>query len=370
MTAKTIRVLVVDDSAVIRAMIGDLIKDAQGVEVVATARDGEEALARIEQHHPDVVTLDIQMPGMGGLQTLEEILDRNPTPVIMVSALTQRAADITLQALERGAIDYVAKPDKVHLDDKTWRDELLQIIRTVAATDVRRVLQIRKARNQRLEARRRESRSRHQPVDSAIEDFTGSCVAIGVSTGGPPALTGLLASLRPPMPPLVIVQHMPGQFTSPFAQRLNSISKLTVKEAASGDVLTPNHVFVAPGGKQLYLKRQGNTVKSLLRNGAPVSGHKPSVDVMMQCAAEAFPDRCLGVIMTGMGRDGAEGCGKIRAAGGYVLGQDEATSDVYGMNKVAFVQGHVDKQFALEDVAAILATQVKRTCRRRKTAVH
>ena len=137
MTAKTIRVLVVDDSAVIREMIGDLIKDAHGVEVVATARDGEEALARIEQHHPDVVTLDIQMPGMGGLQTLEEILDRDPTPVIMVSALTQRAADITLQALERGAIDYVAKPDKVHLDDKTWRDELLQKIRTVAATDVR-----------------------------------------------------------------------------------------------------------------------------------------------------------------------------------------------------------------------------------------
>ena len=167
-------------------------------------------------------------------------------------------------------------------------------------------------------------------------ELAGKCIAIGISTGGPPALAQLFAAIRPPMPPIVVVQHMPPSFTKPLAWRLDSLSELSIKEAAPGDVLEPNHVLIAPGGKHLQVRRMGNAVKAVIRDGPVVSGHKPSVDVMMNSVVEAFGGGCLGVIMTGMGRDGADGCRAIRAAGGYVLGQDEATSDVYGMNKVAY----------------------------------
>jgi len=358
MAGNDIRVLVVDDSAVIREMLADSITEANGVELVATAGGGREALTLIEQHHPDVVTLDIQMPGMDGLETLDEILKRDPIPVVMVSALAQRAADITLQALDLGALDYVAKPDNLLASGDDWREVLLRKIRTVACTDVRRVLQIRSDRKARAAALCKQSGS--AAAASAAGDFNGTCVALGISTGGPPALNSLFSSMQAPLPPIVIVQHMPGAFTAPFAARLNSVSPLSIKEAESGDVLQPNLALVAPGGIHLHLKRQGSKVVVKIRDGEPVSSHKPSVDVMMKDAAEAFGSRCLGVIMTGMGHDGAAGCGAIRAAGGYVLGQDQASSDVYGMNKVAFVDGNVDRQFSLED----LSTAIPRQCRR------
>ena len=161
------------------------------------------------------------------------------------------------------------------------------------------------------------------------------------------------------MPPIVVVQHMPPSFTKPLAWRLDSLSDLHIKEAAQGDVLEPNHVLIAPGGKHLQIQRLNNAVKAVIRDGPPVSGHKPSVDVMMASAAEIFGSGCLGVIMTGMGHDGAAGCGAIRAAGGYVLGQNEATSDVYGMNKVAFIEGNVDRQFGLSDAAATIARHAR-----------
>jgi two-component system chemotaxis response regulator CheB len=166
--------------------------------------------------------------------------------------------------------------------------------------------------------------------------------------------------LQPPMPPIVVVQHMPAHFTKSFAWRLNSLSNLSVKEAQSGDILRPNHVLVAPGGRHLGLRRSGKTARVGLNDRPLVSGHKPSVDVMMKTAAEIFGRRCLGVVMTGMGRDGSDGCGAIRAAGGYVLGQNEASSDVYGMNKVAQVEGNVDRQFSLEEAAGTITGQVKR----------
>ena len=169
-----------------------------------------------------------------------------------------------------------------------------------------------------------------------------------------------MSELRPPMPPIVIVQHMPPQFTGPLAARLNSISALSVREAADGDVLEPNGVWIAPGGKHLSLARRGTRVRVQIEDGEVVSGHKPSVDVMMTSAAKAFGANCLGVIMTGMGRDGADGCRAIRQAGGYVLGQDEASSDVYGMNKVAFVEGDVDQQISLGETAEAIADHVRR----------
>jgi len=343
-------VLVVDDSQVVRALICDHLASAPDVEVVGVAGDGEEALQRLEHLQPDVVTLDIQMPKLDGIETLDKILRRQPTPVIMVSALTQRTADVTLEALDRGAMDYVAKPDGLSAGKGEWLNELLHKIRATAGIDVNRILGIRKTRQEK-----RRNAFLGSAGTSPVDTFNANrCIAIGISTGGPPALAGLFETIRPPLPAMIVVQHMPGQFTRAFAERLDACSALSIKEAETGDLVLPNHVLIAPGGKHLTLKKYGPNVKVIVCDGEPVSGHKPSIDVMMKSAAEIYGERCLGVIMTGMGSDGAEGCGAIRVRGGRVFGQDERTSDVYGMNKVALVRGHVDRQFALEDLPRLL----------------
>jgi two-component system, chemotaxis family, protein-glutamate methylesterase/glutaminase len=355
------RVLVVDDSALMRRVITDAINESEDLAVVGTAMNGDDAIAKFRELKPDVVTLDIQMPGMDGLTALEQILAIRPVPVIMVSSLTQRSADVTLNSLDRGAMDYVAKPENATQAATVLREELVRKIRASVGADVAKVMQIRK--------RRRPVRAGDAqkpgatavaavPKTSAKDDIHGLCIAIGISTGGPPALTRIFEALAPPMPPIVVVQHMPGQFTGPFANRLNSISDLTIKEAESGDVLQPNHVFIAHGGMHLYLEQRGRIVKLEVRDGEPVAGHKPSVDVMMECAANIFGDRCLGAIMTGMGRDGVDGCRYIKERGGHVLGQDQASSDVYGMNKVAFTAGHVHEQFSLDDAPAVLVASL------------
>ncbi len=360
MSGNCIRVLVVDDSAVIRQVICDYLEAAKGIEIAGTAADGSQAVELLDSLVPDVVTLDIQMPGMDGLATLDAILAKRPVPVIMVSSLTRLGANITLDALERGAMDYVPKPDHGAEIEGTLGDELVRKVRSAAGLDVTRILRIRSQRKER-----RAERGRQQPPSQAISDLGPSeladkCIALGISTGGPPALTRLFEALRPPMPPIVVVQHMPPHFTKPLAWRLDSLSQLSVKEAAAGDLLRPNHAFIAPGGQHLELRRHGKWTKVVLRDGPVVSGHKPSVDVMMRDAAAIYGPRLLGVIMTGMGRDGADGCRAIRSAGGYVLGQDEATSDVYGMNKVAYIEGSVDRQFGLGEAAAVLTREVHR----------
>jgi len=362
MTGRMIRVLVIDDSALIREMICDAIGDTPDMEVVGRAPNGARGLELLDRLDPDVVTLDIQMPGMDGLETLDAILQKRPVPVIMVSSLTQIGATVTLDALDRGAIDYVAKPERGSETQTVFHSELPRKIRSAKGTDVRRILQIRRRRSQRTEERRKRSDTPRPPerVDAVPEELADKCIALGISTGGPPALSALFENLRPPMPPIVIVQHMPPQFTKPLAWRLNAASRLTVSEAKSGDLLRPNHALIAPGGRHLELRPQGRSAKVLLRDGPPVSSHKPSVDVMMKSAARIFGRRCLGVIMTGMGRDGSDGCAAIRAAGGFVLGQDEASSDVYGMNKVAMNEGNVDRQFSLGEATGTLALQIKR----------
>lgn len=357
MNKKPIRVLVVDDSRLIREAICDAISLHADLQVVGTCADGFEALDSLEKLRPDVVTLDVHMPRLDGLETLDRLLTIRPTPVIVVSALTQRAADVTLQALERGAMDYVAKPDGPAAMRRVFGEDLPQKIRNMAGADVRRVLQLRQAKNLRTANRKTTS---SEPIGGTAQ-FNG-CIAIGVSTGGPPALTQLFGALAPPLPPIVVVQHMPALFTGPFANRLNSLSAIHVREAATGDVLRPNEAVIAPGGKHLSLRRSGGRVEVVIGDGDPVSGHKPSVDVMMRSAAELFGKSCLGVIMTGMGRDGADGCAAVRSAGGYVIGQDESTSDVYGMNKAAFVEGHVDLQVPLQQLHDTITVQSRRRC--------
>jgi len=368
MPVPTIRVLVVDDSALIREMICDQIAAAPGMEVAGKAADGQRALEMIDALNPDVVTLDIQMPKMDGLSTLDGMLQRQPVPVIMVSSLTQVGANTTLDALDRGAIDYVAKPQEGIESSDALGEELLRKIRSAAGINVRRILEIRRERKQRRQQRKQQKQTPKRVSTASPAELVDKCIAIGVSTGGPPALSSLFESLRPPMPPIVVVQHMPPHFTKPLAWRLDSLATLSVREAQSGDALRPNHVLIAPGGRHLQLRRSGNMVKVVLRDGPPVSGHRPSADVMMKAAADVFGNRVLGVIMTGMGRDGADGCRAIRAGGGYVLGQDEASSDVYGMNKVAYLEGNVDRQFGLEEAAGTIALQIKRLWHRNLAA--
>jgi two-component system chemotaxis response regulator CheB len=358
--AGNIRVMVVDDSLVIRKIISDFINETHGMEVVATASDGLKALEAFQSIEPDMVTLDVQMPHMDGLATLEALLHIRPVPVIMVSALTRHGADITLEALDRGAMDYVAKPERGCDTQKALRDDLVKKIRSVAGIDVRRIVEIRRERKKRTaELRLRPTESKQPSSELAATSLADKCIALGISTGGPPALSCLFEQLQAPMPPIVVVQHMPANFTKPLAWRLNAISPLSIKEAEAGDILRPNHVYIAPGGRHLQLQRQGRSAKVVLRDDPPVSGHRPSVDVLMKTAASIYRDRLLGVIMTGMGHDGVAGCRAIRAEGGYVLGQDEVTSDVYGMNKAAYVEGHVDRQFSLQEAAQILSRQVR-----------
>jgi two-component system chemotaxis response regulator CheB len=359
MASEEIRVLVVDDSAVVRSIIADSIAATPGMKVVGTAGDGRQALELLESLRPDVITLDIQMPNMDGLATLDAILARRPVPVVMVSSLTKLGANITLDALDRGAVDYLAKPDYGAKTKAALREDLPRKIRSAAGTDVRRILQIRQERKQRRAAEARPKPPLKKDRGPGPLELADNCIAIGISTGGPPALASLFESLRPPMPPIVVVQHMPASFTKPLAWRLDSLSELSIREAAHGDLLEPNLVLIAPGAKHLQVRRLGASVRAVVRSGAPVSGHMPSADVLMKSVAETFGKDCLGVIMTGMGRDGADGCGAIRAAGGYVLGQDEASSDVYGMNKVAYVEGNVDRQFALSEAATALTRHAR-----------
>jgi two-component system, chemotaxis family, protein-glutamate methylesterase/glutaminase len=372
MAAEEIRVLVVDDSAVIRALIADSIAATPGMTVVGAAENGRVALEMLDAVRPDVITLDVQMPQMDGLATLNAIFARRPIPVIMVSSLTKLGAEIALDALDRGAVDYLAKPDYGAGTKAAIKDDLPRKIRMAAGCDVPRILAIRREQRQRIAqrvaqqaagmagvnhgtSRENVAANTHEAAAFAAAELSGRVVAIGISTGGPPALARLFESLRPPMPPIVVVQHMPPAFTKPFAWRLDSLSELSVKEGASGDMLQPNHVLIAPGGKHLQIRRIGGVVKAFISDGPTVSGHKPSVDVMMRSAVEVFGGHCLGVIMTGMGRDGADGCRAIREAGGFVLGQDEATSDVYGMNKVAYMDGGVDRQFPLSEAATLIS---------------
>ncbi len=376
MAAEEIRVLVVDDSAVIRSLIADNIAATPGMKVVGTAEDGQKALEILEAARPDVITLDVQMPRMDGLATLDAILARRSIPVIMVSSLTRLGAETALDALDRGAVDYLAKPDYGEKTRTALRDELPRKIRMAAGCDVQRIVAIRREQRKRIAQRAAQrgttplGEKPSGPIPAEVgpgkshaslpPELAETCIAIGISTGGPPALAHLFEAIRPPMPPIVVVQHMPPSFTKPLAWRLDSLSDLTINEAAAGDILLPNQVLIAPGGKHLQVRRMGSAVRAVITDGPVVSGHKPSVDVMMKSVVAAFGSGCLGVIMTGMGRDGADGCQAIRAAGGFVIGQDEATSDVYGMNKVAFVEGNVDRQFALNEAAAVIAHHVRR----------
>ncbi len=348
-----VRVLVVDDSALMRRLLTDLLRSSPEIEVVGSARDGREAIEQAARLRPDVITLDVEMPEVSGLDALPTLLAVHEAPVVMVSALTQEGAEVTLQALELGAVDYLPKPQKNTLGAlRAERDLLVGKVLGAARSRVR----IRRSRRPALEPTR-STRPAHAPAHASTKSGSAvACVVIGISTGGPQALGQVLPSLTPPMPPILIVQHMLAEFTGVFAARLDRYTDpgLRVKIAEEGDPIRPETILIAPGGRHLGLVGTHPRVRVAISDGPDVSGHRPSIDVLFQAAARAFGSGLAGILMTGMGRDGVDGCKAILAAGGSTFGQDEATSVVYGMNKTAFLEGAIQSQFALDDLPAIL----------------
>ncbi len=344
-----VRVLVVDDSALTRKILTDMLKSAPEIEVVGTARDGAEAFEMAAKLKPDVITLDVEMPGMSGLEVLPTLLEQNPTPVIMVSALTQEGADVTLAALELGAVDFLPKPSRNQFAGlKTIQDQLVSKVLNASQSHVRRA--------RRAASARPRTEPRPEPVARPHAGTTTAttCVLIGISTGGPQALSQTLPALSPPIPPVLVVQHMPAQFTGVFAARLDRNCAVEVKEAEEGDRVQPDRILIAPGGRHMTVTGHPSLARVSLSEGAPVSGHRPSIDMLFQSAAKVFGPSAVGILMTGMGRDGVEGCKRILAAGGTTYGQDEATSVVFGMNKAAILEGAIRRQFPLDQLPAII----------------
>ncbi len=322
-----IRTLVVDDSALMRAMIPTMLETSPEIEVVGTASNPFTARDMIKSLAPDVITLDVEMPKMDGISFLEKIMSLRPMPVVMVSSLTQEGADITLRALELGAVDFVAKP-QVDLERAMpeLAGELVAKVRAAASAPVR------------VRARRTAGDREDRPVSFRT---TEKIIAIGASTGGVELLGKLLSGFPADAPATVIAQHMPSHFTRQFSARLDGRSAAVVSEAEDGQVLKPGQVVIAPGGRHLSVTRSGTDYVCRLTDGDPVSGHKPSVDVLFNSVAQACGANAVGVILTGMGRDGARGLLAMREAGAATIGQDEKTSLVYGMPKVAYEIGAV-----------------------------
>ncbi len=342
-----VRVLIVDDSALMRRLLTDILRSSPAIEVVGAARDGTEALELNTRLCPDVVTLDVQMPGLSGLEVLPLLLQDRPVPVVMVSSLTQVGADVTFAALELGAVDFMAKPAGTRVADLKASGEIL--VAKILAAARSRVRNPLPSQTLTLTKRKPPASRAPRPRQPGL-----MYVVIGISTGGPQALGETLPRLTPPIPPVLIVQHMPAQFTEMFAQRLNRTCSVAVKEAEQGDPIRPDQILIAPGGRHMVVAGQLDQPSVSLTDGPLVSGHRPSVDMLFQSAARLFGAATVGFIMTGMGRDGVEGCKRILAAGGTTFGQDEATSVVYGMNKAAMIEGAVRTQFPLEALPSLI----------------
>lgn len=346
-----IRVLVVDDSAFMRKAISTMLEKDAGISVVGTARDGQEGLELVRKLNPDVVTLDIEMPRMDGLTALRHIMMESPRPVLMVSSLTTEGAEATLKAMELGAVDFIPKQlSKVSLDIIKIEKDLIERVKTVALRKMRHRPMARPAA--------RKAAVPAAPVSAPRAGRAGrDVVAIGVSTGGPPVVQQVLSSLPENFPAgIVIAQHMPAAFTGPFAARLNSVSKLNVKEAESGDVLKPGHAFVAPGGRHIVIEQKISRLEIQVTDEPPGEIYKPSANVMISSVAKAVGRRALGVILTGMGNDGCEGIRELKAKGGRALAQSDSTCVVYGMPKAIVDEKLADQVVDQDDLAeAIMA---------------
>ncbi len=330
-----IRVLIVDDSATARAVLREILESDPAIEVIGTASDAYVARDMVVELRPDVLCLDVEMPRMDGISFLRRLMHYMPLPVVMVSSLTQSGAKITLDALEAGAVDFVSKPHS-HIYDgrEQMRDELLSKIKMASRVRVvqRSLESVRKANT------------------TSLAETTHKILAIGASTGGTEALKDVLMGLPRNAPGTVIVQHMPANFTAPFAERLNTLCAMEVREARNGDSITPGVALIAPGDYHMVVRRSGARYYVEIGSGDKVSGHRPSADVLFNSVAKIAGANAIGVILTGMGGDGARGLLAMRNAGARTIGQDEASCIVYGMPKVAFELGAVERQAPLERI--------------------
>ena len=357
---KKIKVLCVDDSALIRSVMTEIINSQADMTVVGTAADPLQARDLIKVTNPDVLTLDVEMPRMDGLEFLEKLMRLRPMPVVMVSSLTERGSEIALRALELGAIDFVTKPRLGVRDGLLQYTELIAgKIRTAAAA---RLLPGRHGASAKSAGENPQEPLLRSPLLS-----TEKLVIIGASTGGTEAIREVLLPLPPDAPAVLIAQHMPAGFTRSFAQRLNGLCRITVKEAEHGERVLPGYAYIAPGGFHLSLGRSGANYVAQLDQEPPVNRHRPSIDVLFDSAARHAGKNAIGMILTGMGRDGAEGLLRMKQAGAYTFAQDEASCVVFGMPREAIALGAADEVAPLAEmgrrVLAHLRTFGERTNR-------
>lgn len=330
-----IKVVVVDDSALIRNVMKEIINSQPDMEVVGIAPDPIVARELIRSVNPDVITLDVEMPKMDGLDFLERLMRLRPTPVVMVSSLTEKGSEITMRALELGAVDFVTKP-KISIQSgmREYAEMIAEKIRTAARARVR--VQARNA-------------TPPPPIKTTMIS-SEKLIIIGASTGGTEAIKDFLVQMPADAPGILMVQHMPEGFTRSFAQRLNGMCRIEVREAQGNERVLPGHAYLAPGHSHLQLQRSGANYMTKLDQGPPVSRHKPSVDVLFRSAATAAGPNAVGVILTGMGNDGAMGMKEMRDAGAHNFAQDQASCIVYGMPREAVAAGGVHEQGALQDL--------------------
>jgi two-component system chemotaxis response regulator CheB len=350
--AKT-RVVVVDDSALVRSLLGAIINRQPDMECVGAAADPLIAREMIRALNPDVITLDVEMPRMDGIDFLGKLMRLRPTPVVMVSTLTERGADVTLRALELGAIDFVAKP-KVGVADglRLLADDITDKVRIAAQAHLRRPVA--------AAASRPASDPPAAPVSAIGRLSTEKIVFIGASTGGTEATKEVLVNLPPDCPAIVITQHMPAGFTKSYAARLDGLCRIRVAEARDGERILPGHAYIAPGGTaHLSVERSGANYIARVVEGNPVNRHRPSVEVLFKSAARVVGPNAVGIMLTGMGADGASAMKEMRDAGSYNLVQDEASCVVFGMPREAIAAGAANEVLALTQIAPRLIERLR-----------
>lgn len=343
-----IKVLIVDDSALIRQVLTEILSSDPEIEVVGAASDPFIARDKIKSSNPDVLTLDVEMPKMDGITFLRNLMRLRPMPVLMVSSLTEKGADVTLEALELGAVDYVTKPkiDTAH-GLRDFSAEIIQKVKTAA-----------RARVRQLDVTR-ESKKTAAAGFTQRFSTTNKIIAIGASTGGTEAIKEVLEGMPADAPAIVITQHIPELFSGAFARRMNNSCAMSVCEAEDGQQILPGHVYIAPGSAHLKVERSGARFYCRLDHGEPVNRHRPSVDVLFDSVAEVVGKNAIGVILTGMGSDGAAGMKRMQEAGAITIAQDEKSSVVWGMPGSAVQQGGVDEILPLDDISARVLSLLK-----------
>lgn len=354
--SKKIRVVVVDDSALVRSLLAEIINRQRDMECVGTANDPLIAREMIRELNPDVLTLDVEMPRMDGIDFLGRLMRLRPMPVVMISTLTERGAEVTMKALELGAVDFVAKP-RVGLANgiNELASQIVDKIHVAAVAHVRRA-----APRDTAAVSTSAAGATSAPATTLLGRLsTEKLICIGASTGGTEAIREVLVQMPADSPAIVITQHMPPGFTTSFAARLNGLCQITVKEAVNGERILPGHAYIAPGGTQFRVARSGANYVAVVDDGAPVNRHKPSVEVLFKSAAAVVGRNAFGIMLTGMGNDGAAAMREMRDAGSYNYVQDEASCIVFGMPREAIAHGAADEVLPLSQIAPALITRLR-----------